>query len=122
MSIGPHHFGMNFTAVRLREDGRLFVYGDTDEGVGAVEAIEIVAFRPGNARPDDALFMRLDAPELDWSGSFDAPSPYALDDEVYVVGLALRPSDTAPSPWRNLLTVQSYDREVPSPDPPPAGA
>lgn len=115
MNIRIQHLGINFTSIRLRDDGRLFVYGTTDDGLGALEAIEIVTFRAGSDQSDDALFMRLDAPELEWSGSFEATSPYALDDEVYVVGIAVRPGETAPAPWRNLLTVQSYERRVPSP-------
>jgi len=106
MNITPQQFGMNFTTIRLK-DRELSVYGRTSpetQDTEHIEEIQVVAFRPGEA--GDAIFTRLEDPELEWSMTWEGPSDYELGQEVYVVGLAIR-REKEPVAWRNLLKVKA---------------
>jgi hypothetical protein len=104
-------FGMNFTDVRIDEaTGRLTAYGesaanDDAPGLAEVQEIQTVLFAEGSEAT--CLWQRLRQPEAgEWSLTFEGSSPYRVDQRVYVVGLAYRPS-APPFAWSNLIEIKS---------------
>ena len=105
-------FSGNFTHVALRADPEragekaLFVKGRTDDTAEPPLAIHVVM--PHDDTPLTATVLK---PTLiDWEVKFPAGTPPIKDgDDVFVVGVAIRPAPHDPFVWEGSFTVATEE-------------
>lgn len=106
-----------FTSVRITDDGEtLFVNGFTGSDIDGVTAMQVVLHAPGNSD------VRLEAPVEDlgekWHAEIpngaEGDRPFALGDDVQVVGVAIHGLSSRPSPfaWGGQFVVKSWSTSL----------
>jgi hypothetical protein len=94
-------FNANFTRVTLHDDGSLGVAG-TSEPAAASNAILVSLVHSGVLRPGKVKHPH----QLPWSAEFPAgDAPFAVGDEVVVVGVALRGA-ADPFVWHGSFEIK----------------
>jgi hypothetical protein len=105
-------FSGNFTRVTLGDDPAapntkaLFIEGRTDNAAEPPDAIHVIV--PRNGQP---LTATVETPTLiDWEVKFpDGNPPFSEGDDVFVVGVAIRPAPHDPFVWEGSFTLTSRD-------------
>lgn len=98
-------FNKGFTKVNLLPDGTLTVHGTSDQVVSADDEIHVTILPP---RGGDLRTEQLPAGKhtIRWEVSFpNATPPYAVGDDVVVVGVAIRPEPCDPFVWNGSFTI-----------------
>jgi hypothetical protein len=97
-------FNKGFTKVNL-SDGILTVHGTSDQVVSADDEIHVTILSPrgGDLRTEQLPPGRATSK---WEVQFpDAAPGFAVDGDVFVVGVAIRPAPCDPFVWNGSFTI-----------------
>jgi hypothetical protein len=98
-------FNKGFTKVNLLKDGVLTVHGTSDQVVSPDDEIHVTILSP---RGGELRTERLPPGKATtrWEVSFpDAAAAFDVDDDVFVVGVAIRPAPCDPFVWDGSFTI-----------------
>lgn len=98
-------FSANFTDVTFGSDPKgdgktLFVKGTSRPRIP--QQIFVALQRDG-----ELLSVRVDGGQVNWTAAFaDGTPPFEVGDEVFVVGIAMRPKPHDPFVWQGSFTIE----------------